>query len=343
MSRPTINIDARPFLLRDRENIWERTQKLRSNLYELIEDKCRMLKVEALVLQSGPYEHPAWVKFESWFPSENKAITMRSSMTVTIYTKPFHQFESIYGIDWHKLGHEGKVIEVYKFGEKEIGEIIDFLCFFDKGMIWPGKVNAILKPVQLRQKWWQFLKPKNHIKSLKFDLILPGSVALVIIGWILIAVALNSKQLGSYIDPIYESSSEYETDSLVKVDSTLMEDSYVETEEGMSPINQELYGVLEESDLMLEDEKFYDVWGFSAEIGEEFSISMYSDQFDTQLFLYEVINENYILIDSNDDHSTDDTNSLINFVSPNSKDFVVIASSAAPKNFGVYNLLIQKK
>ena len=337
ISQTTNIIDARPFLLRNKENIWDRTEQLRTNLYELIEEKCRVLKVEALVLQSGPYEHPAWVKFESWFPSENKAITLRSSMTVTIYTKPFHQFESIYFLDWHKLGYDGKVVEIYKFGEKEVGEIIDFLCLFDNRLIWHGQVNSIFKSVQLRQKWYQILKPKNKIKSLRFDWIFPGSIAMVIIGVVLVTASLNSNELVSYNDTTFENSFEFESDLLQE------ENNEMEIEEGIIPIDKRVIGFLEDSDLKFEDEKFYDMWWFSAEIGNEYSISMISEEFDTQLFLYEIINEDYVLVDSNDDVTDNDSNSLINFVAPDSKKFMVIASSFEPKELGLYNLLIQKK
>src|SRR6185436_15960525 len=86
-------VDVRPILTRSADNAWERTEQVRTELYLLLERLCRARGMEALVLQSNRYVHPAWVRFESWIPIDEPGVTARAAMTVTISTVPYHRFE----------------------------------------------------------------------------------------------------------------------------------------------------------------------------------------------------------------------------------------------------------
>ena len=81
---PVAVVDARPILRRTENNPWDRIEQIRSQVDHLIEESCRKLGFEALVLESDPYVHPAWVKVESWKPARDGALTMRASMTVRV-------------------------------------------------------------------------------------------------------------------------------------------------------------------------------------------------------------------------------------------------------------------
>src|SRR5437763_982421 len=62
-------IDARPILHRTEDNIWVRTSQIRDQLYEAMSQVCAAEGIEALVLKSGPFVHPASVRFEAWMPA----------------------------------------------------------------------------------------------------------------------------------------------------------------------------------------------------------------------------------------------------------------------------------
>src|SRR3954468_5172010 len=108
-SPPAQLLDARPILSRKASNVWEHTEQKRDQLRMLIEGICRAEGLEALVLQSHPYVHPAWVKFESWVPADDRSLTKRSWMTVTINAKPYHKFEAEFEIEWERGGRKGKI------------------------------------------------------------------------------------------------------------------------------------------------------------------------------------------------------------------------------------------
>lgn len=174
------SIDARPILFRSEENAWERTEQIRARLYHLIEDTCRNRGIEALVLESDPYIHPAWVKFESWLPAGKGGVTARAEMTVTITTMPYHRYESIYKVEWQKHGRHGAMEKLYEFGECEVAAMIDWLLSLPKISVWSNQVKRILDPVQLRQRWWDALKPFNEVVAIRRDW--PRNVSLVLAG-----------------------------------------------------------------------------------------------------------------------------------------------------------------
>ncbi len=91
-------VDARPILARNSSNVWEATEAIRTRLLGWIEDECRVRGIDALVLQSPPYLHPAWVKFECWVPCSDPTLTRRSSMLITITAMPYHKFTAVYAV-----------------------------------------------------------------------------------------------------------------------------------------------------------------------------------------------------------------------------------------------------
>lgn len=165
-------VDARPVLARSASNIWERTEALRSKLRGLLDTACRERKIDALVLESHPYVHPAWVKFESWIPAGDQTLTRRSSMTVTITAMPYHRFEAEYKVEWTWEGASGSVDHVHTFGGQEIDEVLDHITREREPSL-AGSANAALRRKfakrQLRQKGWQFWKPQNKVTALRPD------------------------------------------------------------------------------------------------------------------------------------------------------------------------------
>ena len=138
--------------------------------------------IEALVLQSQPYVHPAWVKFESWRPTGEPGITARTSMTVTLSTQPYHRFEAIYKVEWEKHGQTGAIDHLYRFDESDMERMMNFLSSEPSRSLAARRVGRILKPVQLRQQAWQLWKPTNKVLTVRRDWLWILSAAVVGVG-----------------------------------------------------------------------------------------------------------------------------------------------------------------
>lgn len=54
--------------------------------------------VDALVLRSDPFVYPSLVVFESWLPTKEAGVTERTSITVSMTVKPFHEHEIVYSL-----------------------------------------------------------------------------------------------------------------------------------------------------------------------------------------------------------------------------------------------------
>ena len=185
---PVAVVDARPILRRTENNPWDRIEQIRSRLYHLIEESCRKLGFEALVLESDPYVHPAWVTVESWKPARDGALTMRAAMTVTIVAVPYHRYEAVYRVDWRKLGRSGFVDHLFAFGGRQVTQMLNFLWTEPSIPIVGDPVEPILDLVQLRIKWWQSWKPKNKPVALRTDLAQIGAGWLILAGTLLMGV-----------------------------------------------------------------------------------------------------------------------------------------------------------
>lgn len=185
---PAPTVDARPILRRTQDNLWDRTERLRSQLYQLIEDNCRTLGIEALVLQSDPYVHPAWVKVEAWKPERGGTLTARSSMMVSLTAMPYHLYEAVYRVEWHKQGRQGTTDHLYAFREGEVARMLRFLVTTPGlPLFGNGEVKWILDSGQLRTVWWHLWKPRNRVVALRPDFVRGGSAALLAVGTLMVA------------------------------------------------------------------------------------------------------------------------------------------------------------
>ena len=70
--------DARPIIPRNQTNLWTQAETVRNDLYRQFDNACRAHGVVPLLLGSGPYAFPSWVKFEAWQPQEVNETTLRS-------------------------------------------------------------------------------------------------------------------------------------------------------------------------------------------------------------------------------------------------------------------------
>lgn len=171
--------DARPILERSVANVWERVAERRSKLREAVEQECRKSNIEALVLESHPYVHPAWVKFECWMPVTDRTLTRRSSMTATIASVPYHEFDAVCKVEWTVQGSSGAVDQIHSFGPREIEQIIPLLVA-ERGR--SKQIARLLRKRQLRQNSLEFWRPKNKITVFRTDWLKTAATFLIVVG-----------------------------------------------------------------------------------------------------------------------------------------------------------------
>lgn len=348
--------DVRPILERTRENAFERTEQRRTDLYHLLEVLCAKRQIEALVLQSPAYVHPAWIKFESWSPTGEPGITARSSVTVNIATRPYHRFECVYKVEWEKHGQKGTFDQVYEFGESEFGRLIDLMTAAPAPVRARRAVKRILKPVQLRQQWWQLWKPQNKVSIIRRDWALIGCIASVVIGLGVLAAA--SGRPAAFPDDTFSSGAGAPLgQDLFAPDAAGAEPAFVATTPPPSPppiaepqpvsrfaviaLGEPIESELDGADLRLDDGRGFEARAFLGRAGTPVVITMRSDDFDTFLIVGRLIGGNFQPLQQNDDGAGDGTNSRLDFTPDQDGEYVVVASSLEPGKTGRYELSVR--
>jgi hypothetical protein len=109
-----------------------------------------------------------------------------------------------------------------------------------------------------------------------------------------------------------------------------------------SPINygQILNGDLDESDGVDSEGQFYDVYLFNGAAGDAVQITLTSDDFDTELYLRAVGEEEWRIID---DDGFDGTDSRIEYTLPQGGEFEIHAVSYEPGETGRYTLGLSRR
>jgi hypothetical protein len=176
-------LEAQPILERKTDNIWMRAQQARDAMFEAFQHVCQREFLNALVLKSGPFVHPMWVKFECWIPMHGRLVTERVSIVVTIEAKPFHQYEWVYNIDINDRGKPKKYVGLWRFNANDARQLVQYLL--RRG------TEPNLNSLQLRQAGFEFWKPANEIKALKFDWLGLLPLGLVILGVLTLPIGVG--------------------------------------------------------------------------------------------------------------------------------------------------------
>jgi hypothetical protein len=163
-SGPAVNkeqtaTDARPLIPRNATNLWTQAEKIRDDLYRQFKEVCTVGGVQPLLLASGPYAFPCWVKFEAWQPCEVDGSTERSSVFVTIdprpyYTHPF-EFEIVYEAQRKKR-------TVKRTMPLSDGEVLDLVRFLLQG-------GAKPRFRRFREAPFQLWRENNKLEGLRRD------------------------------------------------------------------------------------------------------------------------------------------------------------------------------
>lgn len=99
--------------------------------------------------------------------------------------------------------------------------------------------------------------------------------------------------------------------------------------------------VLEEFDARLPDDSPHQHWTFAATVGTSYLIEMSSTDFDTYLSVGRMEGATYIELDSNDDLEAGTTDSRLEFVAPESGEFVIRANSYFSDGRGLYRISLR--
>lgn len=365
-------VDARPILRRTDDNLWDRTENLRSELYRLVEDTCLKLGLEALVLQSDPYVHPAWVKVESWKPERGGALTARSSMMVTITAMPYHLYEAVYKVEWEKQGRSGVKDHLYAFREHEVTQMLRLLLT-GPGLppFGDGEVKWILGSVQLRTEWWHIWKPRNKVVALRRDRVRVASGLLIAAG---VAVTLGGLATqsggfedGGFRDGGYDPGMEDTTAVVAPTTDTVAASLYPDTMAVVVPTtdsvvttiavdtimaptspstNRSIYAGQEVAAVLgVSDPVFYGTtahygdWRYTSYGSERIVVTMSSSDFTPYLTVGQYVDSRWTTVSSPDNTVTDQlTFSRVEVWLPAAGEYVIAAGSTLPDRTGSYTL-----
>lgn len=172
-------LDVQPILVRRPESIWARAEQARDTLYTALEQACETAGVKALVIKSGPFEQPAWVKLECWIPHGRREITKRGWVQVMIEAKEFHRYELEYRVEMHNQGWLKAYHRLRDFGPTHASHLAKFLL----GQGRKPKFAAL----QIREEPLQIWKRKNKVKVLGIDWLGMIPVAVAMFGFSAIA------------------------------------------------------------------------------------------------------------------------------------------------------------
>lgn len=170
--------DARPIIPRNDTNLWTRAEKVRDELYGLFSEACQRHGLDALLLRSGPYVFPAWVKFEAWKPQEDSATTERSSALITIEPKPYHTVEFELAVTYTVKKRTRSVQRVVPFGEAQVRALVDHL-------VSDGPAPRFER---FREAPFQFWRINNKVEGLRSDVLAVVMAICIVLGFLTMAL-----------------------------------------------------------------------------------------------------------------------------------------------------------
>ncbi len=142
--------------------VWSKINQAREEIYQAFSSACQSSAVQAKVLKSDDYVHPAAVKFECWIPQYDRLLTERAMVLVTFEPKPFHRYEVEYRVEIDNRGHKKNYPNLLGLDPGVAAAIVSSLLH--------GKSVPSLNRYRARRVWFQFWRPHNKVEALKPDL-----------------------------------------------------------------------------------------------------------------------------------------------------------------------------
>ena len=182
--------DVRPILQRRADSIWARVEQARDSLCAAMERSCRDAGFRPLVIKSGPYVQPAWVKLESWVPEENGAtaggvslITQRRSAVLTIRAREFHRYELEYTLELEEGGRKKAGVRLHAFGDDHADQLARFVLL--------GGPRPRFHELRLRRAVVELWRPANKADVLRRDWAMLGAWSSVIVGFLTLSIGIG--------------------------------------------------------------------------------------------------------------------------------------------------------
>jgi hypothetical protein len=171
--------DVLPILKRSEDSIWSQVEAERDKLFGTLQQACHDEGYDALVIKSGPFIQPAWVKTECWIPTADGKMTRRGWAVISIHAKEFHRHTMEYSVELHDRGWSKSYERLVGFDTHQTTQIARFV-------LGRGAVPA-LAPLRVRDQVWQFWRPLNKPDVLGTDWMRFAPVILLILGISLLA------------------------------------------------------------------------------------------------------------------------------------------------------------
>jgi len=176
---PTTLQNVLPILKRSKDTIWARVEEARDELFTTLRATCEEEGYEALVIKSGPFIQPAWVKVEAWIPSANGKVSGRAWMTVEIHAKEFHRHPIEYSVAVHDRGWSKSFERLVGFGDYHARQLARFVL--GRGPMPP------LATMRVRDQTWKFWRPMNSLDVLATDWMGLSPLILFVLGFVVMA------------------------------------------------------------------------------------------------------------------------------------------------------------
>lgn len=171
-----------PILRRSEDTIWAQVEAKRDELFAALQAACRDEGYEALVIKSGPFIQPAWVKVECWIPSaDDGKSTRRAWAVIKIHAREFYEHPMEYSVDFHDRGWSRSFTRLVGLDTIDAEMVARFVL---------GRSKApSLVPKKVRSFRWQVWRPRNKLNVLAPDWLKVGNLIALVLALALIASA----------------------------------------------------------------------------------------------------------------------------------------------------------
>jgi len=173
LSQTEVRIDVQPILPRNRDNLWNRAERERDSMYDLLTNIVSAEGIEPLLLKSPPLVFPIWVNVEIWMPTQSKICTDRAGFTISIQPRPYHQHEFEYNLAYQLNGKKKNITRISALDKSQLSEVVRFLL--RKGR--KPRLVRFREPGQQLLFW----RPKNKIREIKADYLKQSGYLLVLV------------------------------------------------------------------------------------------------------------------------------------------------------------------
>lgn len=167
--------DVLPILKRSQDTIWARVEAARDALFATLRETCEDEGYEALVIKSGPFIQPAWVKVECWIPSAGGRVSGRAWVVIKIHAKEFHRHPIEHSVEVYDRGWTKSFDRLVGFGDYHAGQLARFVL--GRGPM------PLLATMRVRDQLWQFWRPMNKLDVLGIDWMRLAPLILVVLGF----------------------------------------------------------------------------------------------------------------------------------------------------------------